>query len=120
MRSERGSAMVIAVLVIVILTLLGVSFLLMAETENRISENERLGQQALYFGESGVRMIKRWFDYPASGNNLINPPLNVIDRSLRYIDDDGYEDIYWFPVDVVYDGDAGAVEYDDYYYDDSY
>ena len=89
MRSERGSAMVIAVLVIVILTLLGVSFLLMAETENRISENERLGQQALYFGESGVRMIKRWFDYPASGNNLINPPLNVIDRSLRYIDDDG-------------------------------
>lgn len=86
---ERGSAMVIAVLVIVILTLLGISFLLMAETENRIAENERLGQQALYFGESGVRQIKRWFDYPASGNNLINPPLNVIDRTLRHIDDDG-------------------------------
>jgi hypothetical protein len=89
MHSERGSAMVIAVLVIVILTLLGVSFLLMAETENRIAENERLGQQALYFGESGVRVIKRWFDYPASGNNLINPPLNVIDRTLRHIDADG-------------------------------
>jgi hypothetical protein len=89
MRSERGSAMIIAVLVIVILTLLGVSFLLMAETENRISENERLGQQALYFGESGVRVIKRWFDFPASAENLINPPLNVIDRTLRYIDDDG-------------------------------
>ena len=43
---ERGSAMVIAMLVSVILTLLGVSYLLMAETENRISENERLSDQA--------------------------------------------------------------------------
>src|SRR5262245_17605934 len=86
---ERGSAMILAVLVMVMLTLLGISFLLMAETENRIAENERLGQQALYFGEASVRQIKRWFDYPNSGNNLINPPLNVIDRSLRWIDDDG-------------------------------
>jgi hypothetical protein len=91
MRSERGSAMVIAVLVTVILTLLGVSFLLMAETENRISENERLGQQALYFGEAGVRLVKRWFDYPAPlyATNLIDPPLGVIDRTLRHIDADG-------------------------------
>src|SRR5262245_62343455 len=86
---ERGSAMILAVLVMVMLTLLGISFLLMAATENRIAENERLGLQALYFGESGVRVVKRWFDYPASANNLINPPLNVIDRSLRWIDDDG-------------------------------
>jgi hypothetical protein len=41
--------MIIAVLVMVMLTLLGISFLLMAETENRIAENERLGLQALYF-----------------------------------------------------------------------
>ena len=36
---ERGSALVIAVLVTVILTLLGVAFLLMGETENKIAEN---------------------------------------------------------------------------------
>ena len=36
-RGERGSALVFAILVIVILTLLGVSFLLMADTENRIA-----------------------------------------------------------------------------------
>ncbi len=86
---ERGSALVIAVLVIVILTLLGVSFLLMADTENRIAENERLSAQALYFGESGVRMVKRWFDSPASTANLINPPIAVIDRTQRRLDVDG-------------------------------
>lgn len=28
-----------------------------------------------------------------------------------YIDDDGNEEIYWFPYDEVIDGDTGAVEY---------
>ena len=28
-----------------------------------------------------------------------------------YDDEDDYEDIYWFPVDDVYDGDAGAIDY---------
>jgi len=28
-----------------------------------------------------------------------------------YIDDSGNEEIYWFPVEVVYDGDTGATEY---------
>jgi hypothetical protein len=34
---------------------------------------------------------------------------------FAYIDDWGYEVIYWFPVDLVIDGDYGAVEYYDYY-----
>lgn len=87
--AERGSAMIIAVLVTVILTLLGISYLLMAETENRIAENERLSDQALFAGEAGVRMVKRWFDKPQAASNLINPPLAIIDRSLRLIDADG-------------------------------
>jgi hypothetical protein len=28
-----------------------------------------------------------------------------------YIDDWGYEVIYWFPYDMIYDGDTGAIEY---------
>ncbi len=92
-RGERGSAMVIAVLVIVILTLLGISYLLMAETENRIAENEKLSMQALYFGEAAARQVKRWFDRPptaaTAGENLINPTTAVMDRTLRQIDTDG-------------------------------
>ncbi len=86
---QHGSAMVIALLVMAMLTLLGVSFLLMGETENRIAQNEKRGEQALYTAESGVRMVKRWFDRPGDAGNLRNPPLAVIDRSLRMIDADG-------------------------------
>ena len=28
-----------------------------------------------------------------------------------YIDEYGNEEIYWFPVEEVYDGDTGAIEY---------
>lgn len=28
-----------------------------------------------------------------------------------YVDDEGNEEIYWFPYDVILDGDTGAVEY---------
>jgi hypothetical protein len=28
-----------------------------------------------------------------------------------YIDDYGEENIYWFPVEMIYDGDTGAIEY---------
>ena len=28
-----------------------------------------------------------------------------------YIDEYGYEDIYWYPYDMILDGDTGAVEY---------
>lgn len=81
--------MIVAVLVMVILTLLGVSFLLIAETENRIAENERLSAQALYFSEAGARAVVQWFNHPGSSGNLANPPIGVLDRTLREIDDDG-------------------------------
>ena len=28
-----------------------------------------------------------------------------------YIDDNGDEQIYWWPYEMIYDGDTGAVEY---------
>lgn len=89
MRREKGSALIIAVLVMVILTLLGVSFLLMAETENRIAENERLAAQALYFTEAATRAVIQWFDHPGSPTNVIAWDPAAADRTLRQIDDDG-------------------------------
>ncbi len=93
MTGERGSALVIAVLVMAIMTLLGVSFLLMADTENKIAENERLSAQALYFGEGVAREVKRWFDRPpyttAGDKNLSRPTVGVLNRTRRHIDLDG-------------------------------
>lgn len=28
-----------------------------------------------------------------------------------YVDDDGNEEIYWYPVEEIYDGDSGAIDY---------
>jgi hypothetical protein len=28
-----------------------------------------------------------------------------------YVDDYGNEEIYWYPVEEIYDGDTGAIEY---------
>ena len=86
---ERGTALIVALLVMVIMTLLGIPFLLMGETENRIAENERLSLQALYAAESGARVVKRWFDQPGHADNVINPILDAIDREQREIDADG-------------------------------
>jgi hypothetical protein len=86
---ERGTALIVALLVMVIMTMLGIPFLLMGETENRIAENERLSLQALYAAEAGAQMVKRWFDQPMGSTNAVNPPLGAIDRSLRLIDEDG-------------------------------
>ena len=108
---ERGSAMVIAVLVMAILTLLGVSFLLMADTENKIAENEKLSSQALYFGEGITREVKRWFDRPPystiGDKNLVRPTTGVMRRDLRSIDIDGPGPTVAFAAD----GSPGAPYY---------
>jgi hypothetical protein len=83
---ERGSALVIALLVAVILMLLGVAFLLMGETENRIAQNEKRSAQAFYVAEAGARAVKRWFDRPDTALHFPTP--GVVDRTLRKILDE--------------------------------
>ncbi|HEY3175593.1 MAG TPA: pilus assembly PilX N-terminal domain-containing protein [Candidatus Polarisedimenticolia bacterium] len=68
MRStEKGSALLITMMVTVILTLLGLSYLFMADTENLIAQNQRDSDQLLFVSEAGARMIKAMFDRPAFG-----------------------------------------------------
>lgn len=37
--------------------------------------------------------------------------LGVVYIGYGYIDEDGYEEIYWYPYEMIWDGDTGAVEY---------
>ena len=37
--------------------------------------------------------------------------LGTVYIGYAYYDEYGYEEIYWFPYDMIYDGDTGAVEY---------
>ena len=46
-----------------------------------------------------------------SYTNTQSQDLGMTYIGYAYIDDDGYEDIYWFPYEMIYDGDTGAIEY---------
>jgi Tfp pilus assembly protein PilX len=86
-RDEEGSALIIAVLVTVILALLGLSYLMMAQTESTIAENERNSATALYVAEAGARLTVNWFNDPSSTGYLV-PTTGQIDRTQRVFDHD--------------------------------
>jgi len=84
---ERGSALLISVLVMVILTLLGISYLMLAQTESQIAENQLNAQQALFVAESGARMVINWFNDP-SGTGYKIPTAAQVNRAVRWYDHD--------------------------------
>lgn len=98
-RGETGSALLITVMITVILTLLGISYLAIADQENSIAVNQRNADQLTFVAESGARMVKAWFDRPVEG-----PPASPVfkfmgdydlrkaglyDRTQRIFDHDG-------------------------------
>jgi len=53
---ERGSAYIIALLALVILSVLGLALVFISQTEMEIGSNERSIERAFYAGESGVAL----------------------------------------------------------------
>jgi Tfp pilus assembly protein PilX len=86
-RGEEGSALILAALVTVILSLLGLSYLMMAQTENTIAENERNSAAAMYVAEAGARMVAGWFNDPTTTGYLV-PTSADVDRTKRVFDND--------------------------------
>jgi hypothetical protein len=84
---EQGSALILAVLISVVLSLLGISYLLMAQTENTIAENERNSMLALFAAESGTRLAINWFNDPSAAGYLV-PTSGQVTRTDRLVDDD--------------------------------
>lgn len=54
-RGERGAALVIAILVLAILTVIGIALMLITSTESRIAANEWSVNRAFYASDAGVR-----------------------------------------------------------------
>jgi hypothetical protein len=54
-RRERGAALVIAILVLAILTVIGIALMLVTSTESRIAANEWSINRAFYAADSGIR-----------------------------------------------------------------
>src|SRR5262249_3808462 len=86
-RTERGSALVIALLIMVIRTLLGLALVLVGDTEARIARNQRDVAQAQFVAEGGVRMVRAWFEDPTVTGYLV-PTTGQMDRTQRWVDDD--------------------------------
>ena len=63
---ERGAALVIAILVLAILTVIGIALMLITSTESRIAANEWSVNRAFYAADAGIR----WASVEA-GNNPI-------------------------------------------------
>jgi Tfp pilus assembly protein PilX len=55
-RGERGTAFVVALLVLVVLTIAGLALTLMTQTEVRIGANEREANRTFYASDSGIQV----------------------------------------------------------------
>ncbi len=84
-RPAAGSVLVLVLCVTVALSLVGLAFVLHAETENRITQNERWAAQVGYVAEFGARVARRWFDAPLTARHV--PGASDVNRTLRRIRD---------------------------------
>ncbi|HSP13158.1 MAG TPA: hypothetical protein VLV78_00235 [Thermoanaerobaculia bacterium] len=83
-RRQRGSALLVTLMVMVGLSLLGLGFVAISETESTISVNERNYAQTLSVAEAGARMVVEWFQDPAwaEARGLLPANTNAI-KTLR-------------------------------------
>ncbi|HKB80517.1 MAG TPA: hypothetical protein VKH35_12465 [Thermoanaerobaculia bacterium] len=81
---QRGSALLASLMVIVGLSLLGLAFVAISETESAISVNERNHTQTVGIAEAGARLIVQWFQYPDLMLSQGLMPANAINlKTLR-------------------------------------
>lgn len=84
LRSREGSALLIALMALAGLSILGLSLMLVTETEMQISNDERLRKQALYAAESGIEhalIFMRGIDTKYYG---INPNPGVLTGNVGF------------------------------------
>jgi len=61
---QKGSALLVALMTLVGLSLLGLAFVAMSETESAISVNQRNHAQVVATSETGAREVVQWFQNP--------------------------------------------------------
>src|SRR5437867_9988295 len=76
--SSRGSALLVSLMVMVGLSLLGLGFVAISETESTIAKNQSQALQTLTIAEAGARMAVEWFQDPAWGQTNAGLPANAV------------------------------------------
>jgi hypothetical protein len=75
---QRGSALLASLMVIVGLSLLGLAFVAISETESAISINERNHSQTVALAEAAARVCVQWFQNPPLMQQLQLMPQNMV------------------------------------------
>jgi hypothetical protein len=73
---ERGSAMVISLLVLLLLTTVGLAYVTSAKTETQITGNTMRWSQALFNAEAGISEAMARMNTSTDSTNYIGEPLN--------------------------------------------
>jgi hypothetical protein len=68
---NKGSALLITLMVMVVLSLTGISFIFLADTENAISNNYYKAMSTLMAGQTGVYLVNSWFNSPTVTGTLV-------------------------------------------------
>lgn len=92
--SEAGSAYLVALLVLIVLSILGLSLALVSQTEMQIGANELTSHRALYGAEAGVQMaISRVLTVNSSVDNAtvpsVTPMTFVVPETRMTLDTSG-------------------------------
>ena len=83
---EKGSALLVSLMVMVGLSLLGLGFVASSETESAIAVNQRNYTQALSIAEAGAKTAVDWFQDPDDLDNMgILPPNHTALKRDRFL-----------------------------------
>lgn len=74
---QRGSALLVALMVMVGLSLLGLAFVAVSETESAISVAERNHAQTVAVAEASAKQVVQWFQDPPTAKNASLMPNNA-------------------------------------------
>lgn len=84
-RGDSGNAMVVALLVLLVLTTAGITYVAVTKSEKQIAGNSMTASQALYVAEAGITEGLHRMAFPAESLNYIGPPGTPVAGWGRYI-----------------------------------
>src|SRR5438105_1553099 len=97
-KRQKGSALLVSLMVMVGLSLLGLGFVLVSETENAIALNDRNYTQAQAAAETGVKTVVEWLQDAPWSNDVGLLPKNVADFKTMRLTKTGAQYGYYKPV----------------------
>mgnify|MGYP001158614927 FL=1 len=79
---EKGFALPVALLLLVVMTLMGATLVSMTASDIRANDDKDKGQQAFYAAESGIAHAKRWMKIDT--NNLTGSSQRNLNNDLKF------------------------------------